>query len=566
MLLVPPSKSIKDVLHILAQGGKRCFGVALIVDSCRRLQGLLNQGDLLRLIARGTKFSLPVGFVARTDPVCVNEGWSDQKIVNHVREEFLRRTGGKRSFTQYVPVLDRQSRVVGMVDMYEVLARLPSQGQPVAIYGLGYVGLTLGAALASRGHAVLGIDLNPKIVFDLQKGKSHVHEPRLLEMLQQGLASGMLRFSKSNLDYNGTVHIVAVGTPVGSTGTANLSQLRQACRAVGSILKRGDLVMLRSTLPVGTTRQHVTPLLENAAGLTGGKGFHVAFCPERTVEGRALHELFSLPQIVGGLSEACYEKAAVFWATLTDSVIRSESVEAAELIKLVNNSFRDLSFSFSNAVALWADRFNLDMHKLIATANEGYPRNSIPRPSPGVGGYCLSKDPLLLAGRDRLPHAQLVCLGRKINVTAADYPLNQVKRHLKNSKITWKKSLILVIGVAFKGDPETNDLRNSVSISIISKLKSQGAKVLVWDAVVKNIELRKKGFKPAKWPKDLGKCDAVMILNNHPKNISDKFLQQLPKKKSVLIFDGWGLLNRSEVEQRKNLTYGTMGYMTAKRR
>jgi len=153
--------------------------------------------------------------------------------------------------------------------------------------------------------------------------------------------------------------------------------------------------MLRSTVPVGTTRKQVIPVLEHYSGLAAGSGFHIAFCPERTVEGQAIQELSSLPQIVGGLTEACTEKAVSFWSTLTDTVVRVDALEAAELVKLINNSYRDLSFAFANEFALLADRYNIDATRLIAAANEGYPRDKIPRPSPGVGGYCLTKDPVV---------------------------------------------------------------------------------------------------------------------------------------------------------------------------
>lgn len=562
VLLVPSEESLKKVITKLVRGGKKCFGVALVVDRLNRLRGLLNQGDLLRLISHGVDLAVPVGSVVRSDPVCVEEGWSEQKIADYVRETFRQRTQGRKEFTQYVPVLDRQQKVVAVADMYEILARLPSQGQPVAIYGLGYVGLTLAAALASRGHAVLGVDVKAKIVSELKAGRSHVHEPRLHEMLQQGLSSGLLKFSGSNSRHRGTMHILAVGTPVGISGKPDFTQLRQACRALGPTIRRGDLIMLRSTLPVGTTRKEVVPLLEKIAGLKAGRAFHVAFCPERTIEGRALYELFSLPQIVGGLTDACYEKAAVFWATLTDSVIRAESLEAAELIKLLNNSFRDLSFAFANAAALWADRFNLDVHKLVASANEGYPRNPIPKPSPGVGGYCLTKDPLLFAGTTRLEHALLARLGRQINLKASLYPLQLIQRHLRRTGLSWRRSKVVILGIAFKGDPPTNDLRGSTALILAENLRRRGVMVRCWDAVVSEQGIRMVGLVPARWPRDLAACDAVMIFNSHPHNIADGFLRRLSKTKPVLVFDGWGLLDRSEVEQRKNLTYATMGYMS----
>ena len=171
-----------------------------------------------------------------------------------------------------------------------------------------------------------------------------------------------------------------------------------------------------------------------------------------------MQELTSLPQIVGGLTNTCAEKSTAFWQTLTDGVVRVDSLEASELVKLVNNGYRDISFAFANGLALLADRFNLDASRIISAANEGYPRNPIPRPSPGVGGYCLTKDPYLYSSVDcESPHSLLSRQGRSVNEKAALYPVEAVNNFYECGLSTSALN-ILIVGIAFKGLPETNDL------------------------------------------------------------------------------------------------------------
>ena len=157
---------------------------------------------------------------------------------------------------------------------------------------------------------------------------------------------------------------------------------------VGNFLKEGDLVILRSTVPVSTCRNIVLPILEEKSKLTCGEDFHLTFAPERTIEGKALEELKSLPQIIGGYSKECVNIASNFFRYLSPHIVAVESLEEAEMIKLVNNTFRDLSFAFANELVYICDKFNLDTTKIIKDASEGYPRNKLPLPG-FVGGYCL---------------------------------------------------------------------------------------------------------------------------------------------------------------------------------
>ena len=562
VVLARPDEPFQQIIAGLGRGGKRLFGIALVVDEDMVLRGIINNGDVLRLLAKGTSPESLAREVMTPEPITASIDASDEQILQTVRSQLFRRTSGKKDVTRYVPLVDNHGVVHDVVDLFSVLARSPRQGDHVEVYGLGFVGLTLAVALAGRGHIVTGIDTDERLVATLLAGESHVFEPRLPDMMRRALDHKQLAFRALPGDEHHRVVIIAVGTPLEDDGSPSLAALQAVCEMVGPRLKRGDLVMLRSTVPVGTTRGLVRELLEAGSGLKAGDAFHLVFAPERTVEGQAMQELNSLPQIVGGFSSRCVEVGTAFWQTVTDSVVRTDSLEAAELVKLINNSYRDLSFAFANGLALLADRFNLDATRVISAANEGYPRNPIPKPSPGVGGYCLTKDPFLYAGTDHeASHGQLARQGRIANQLAGRYPLEVLSRFAERVGRPLCELVVLLVGMAFKGWPETNDLRGAIAIDIGRQLVSMECEVMGYDAVVDDAVIQDLGIKPVALHEGAPLCDALIILNNHPQNVPDGLVAHLHGRKTLL-FDGWSQLDRTEVEQYDGVTYATMGYMT----
>ena len=252
-----------------------------------------------------------------------------------------------------------------------------------------------------------------------------------------------------------------------------------------------------------------------------------------------------------------------FWSTVTQSIVRMASLEASELVKLANNSFRDISFAFANELALLADQYNVNAFELIQGANEGYLRNPISSPSPGVGGYCLTKDPILFSSNINGLRSDAVMglSSRKVNERAGMYPYELIKRHANQIGKNLKLMNVIFIGIAFKGLPETNDVRGSVAINLHAAIKNSVNKVFAWDAVIKPKELKKLGFDVIE-DLDLAidNADAVLLLNNHPDNISSDLYKS--SSKGRLLFDGWNQLDASEVEKIPGLVYSTMGYMT----
>ena len=257
----------------------------------------------------------------------------------------------------------------------------------VCVMGMGYVGLTLSVVLSEVGYAVWGIDTDLDVIKNLKKGEPHFFENGLHQRMKYQLKSGRLNFESRAPTKIFDVIIISVGTPLKkNTKIPNLNHLDNVLNDVGKLLSKNCLVCLRSTVPVGTTRSKVLPILEKHSGLKGGKDFYVTFAPERTVEGKALEELRSNPQVIGGITEEGTERAASFFHKVTPTIISVTSVEIAEFAKIMDNTYRDVCFSFANEMALISEHLKLDINEVIKASNIHYPRNNIPVPSPGVGG------------------------------------------------------------------------------------------------------------------------------------------------------------------------------------
>jgi len=564
-VIAKPEDSIDVTFRTMAARSRevRYPGLALVLDDADRLLGILTDGDLRRAYANDIYFSRPVSEIMVIEPVTLPVSTPREQVMAEVYRR-VRRTGRHSSdWIRHIPLIDEHGRLSDVIDFFDLLRTQSGLQQEVAVFGLGYVGLTLAVSLATRGHQVVGIDIRSDLIEQLAAGKPHVYEPGLREMLKVNLDLQQISFDTSLGGHRKSVYIIAVGTPLDERLRPDLTALNNVVDAIGTLLKRGDQVMLRSTVPMGTTRRFVIPRLERLSGLTCGKEFHVAFAPERTVEGRAMHELRTLPQVIGGHTTACVQLAAQFWSTLTPSIVQVVSLEASELVKLANNTFRDISFAFANELALIADSANVNAFDLIRAANEGYPRNPIPLPSPGVGGYCLTKDPILFSSNPDGPRDDITLAraGRAVNERAALYVVNVLRRFAARVGKPFETLSILIVGAAFKGDPETSDMRGAVSLDVAVALGGQVAKIRAWDAVVTAQELRKSSLEPAV---DLrlavAQSDAVLILNNHRLNSQSEAYQR--EASARLIFDGWSQLDASEIEKIPGLIYATMGYMT----
>lgn len=565
---VPVDSSIDFTIRRMAekQGTGKVYGIAVVVDDDDKVLGIVTDGDIRRAYAKDIDFGLPVSEIMVEDPIVLPRDEAPRNILARVTSQIATKSRLTTNMVGHVIVVDEKGRLDDVIDVVDLLAKSGSMSDNVAVYGLGFIGLPLAVSLANVGHRVHGVDINEVVRRSISDGRLSFHEPGLEDMLGLVVENGMLTVHERIRESTCNIHIVAVGTPVDADGVIDESGVLNAAEHIGQVLKPGDLVQLRSTVPVGCTRERFIKRLEDQGGLVAGEDFYVAFTPERTVEGEALRELRSLPQIVGGYTNRCLEKAAMFWSTLTNTIVRVESLEGAEMVKLANNTFRDLSFAFANELAVMCNRYNIDAFELIEAANEGYPRDRIPTPSPGVGGYCLTKDPLIYDTSIRTDGdgRTLGYYSRVANNRAADYPRQIVEEWSRLQARPLESLSVLCIGLAFKGYPETNDLRSSTAMMLAEWAADRTGSARVWDAVVDDEKLEERGLVATEDIQvSLAQSDVILILNNHPAhNILGIPRVLNSSRKPRLVFDGWHQLDRDELERIPGVTYATMGYST----
>ena len=335
----------------------------------------------------------------------------------------------------------------------------------VIIVGAGYVGLTLGVASARAGHEVFFVDINPVTVSKLNQRISTFYEAGLQESLDSLFAhrkdiafANMSELSKAT-SLSSSIYIISLGTPLGPESRALLRPVEDVTREVAGYMTESDLIILRSTVAVGTSRH----LLKHIPSIT-----NLSFCPERTIEGKALEELSTLPQIVSGNSARAEEMAQTYFNTITQTVINASNLETAELIKLASNSFRDLNFAFANLLALISIQHDVNVNELISLANFRYDRNMIAHPGL-VGGPCLEKDSYILAESFSGKHSELLLGARHLN---EEFPAKAIEFIAQESLGISTK--VLVCGAAFKGKPVTSDTRGSFVFQIVQGLLDLG--------------------------------------------------------------------------------------------
>lgn len=417
----------------------------------------------------------------------------------------------------------------------------------ICILGMGYVGLTLAVVMAERGFRVHGAEINKKVLAKISEGIPHFFEQGLEVRLKRALKAGTLSFVERIADIPASelpsAYVITVGTPLGSDQRPRMDMVSNVAAEVAGHMPSGSLVVLRSTVRLGTTRAVVLDRLR-----ASGKPFGLAYCPERTLEGRALEELISLPQIVGGLSDEDMWRATTIFQRLTPTTIKVSSLEAAEVIKLLDNSYRDHMFAFGNEVALMCDAAGLDGIEVIRAANTGYERTKIAMPG-FVGGPCLHKDPHIL--QDSMTDfgfvPSLVKEGRALNESLSDRVIDMIMRELPSGTRTVEK--VAVCGVAFKGRPETDDTRATPALELIAalRLRFPGAEIVGQDFAVSDQGIAELGITPSSIEAAFRQSDIVIIANNNAKYqwLNLDALAASMKRPGV-VFDVWSVLPMDE--------------------
>ena len=429
----------------------------------------------------------------------------------------------------------------------------------VCIFGMGYVGLTLAVIMAEAGFAVLGLETRQDILDLLRNGRSHFYEPGLEDKIRKLVCSDRLHFASSLSETHlGGVYIITVGTPLNEEGRVNLDNVVNVAREVSARLKTGDLVIMRSTVMLRTTRDIVVPILDQA-----GCDYDIAVCPERTLEGQALAELCKLPQIVGADLRARVRAAQLF-SFITPTVIQVSSLETAEMIKLTDNTQRDVQFGFANEVARICDTLGVSASEVIAAGKLGYSRTNLPVPGL-VGGPCLEKDSLILAeGLERFDiKPEIALAARRLNQNQPNETITNLVDWLIQNKFP-AAPVILIAGLAFKGRPPTDDLRGTMARLILKELRTHFPKAVFrgFDPVVKADLIEKTfGITPVcDISEGMTNAHLVVITNNHPlfSMLSiDSLSDQMARP--GLVYDYWNNFSAGDLQMPSGTAYMGLG-------
>jgi nucleotide sugar dehydrogenase len=567
-LLVSPEHTILQAMAVIESAPHLAglSGIAVVVDTGQRLLGVVTDGDIRSAILHGIDLNAPISGIMTSDPIAVTNGGSHKRMYEAVMGKLQGSTRMLDRGAGKVVVIDEEKRVIDVVSFFNLWQQADIKTRKIAVLGLGFVGLTLAVVLADAGFKVLGLEAKEEVVESLRRGVPHFYESGLANQLRSHIGRNLevaasLEKSGSDLEIC-DIYIVSVGTPVDENHQPVLSFVEAAVRSIGKVLKPGDTVMLRSTVPVGTTRDFCLPILEQVSGLQGGKDFSLVFAPERTIAGKALKELRALPQIIGSLDPQGAEVAAALYREITPTIVMVDSLEAAEMVKLVNNTYRDTIFSFANEIALVCGRYGLDAFKIIDAANEGYPRDPVPLPSPGVGGVCLKKDPYLLKSSARARGLEPAILGRsrEVNEYMPFHVFQKLLRFCETTGREASQAKVLIVGFAFKGWPETSDMRDSIALELVRHLRQAGIEVRGYDPVVTPEALAGvPGVGVCELQEGFNGADAVFIMNNHP-SYEDWNLHALldRMRKPALFVDGWRLFRTDDISRVPGISYSTV--------
>jgi UDP-N-acetyl-D-mannosaminuronic acid dehydrogenase len=342
---------------------------------------------------------------------------------------------------------------------------MPKPALPVdiCVVGQGYIGLPTAALFASCGKRVVGYDINARAVRTINAGKIHIEEPALEDMVRKAVRAGTLRASTQPVAAN--YFLITVPTPVDKKShIPDMSYVADAAAAIAPLLQKGNLVILESTSPVGSTHALSKQLAALRKDLKMGIDILIAYCPERVLPGRILHELVHNDRIIGGINARSTNAAKSLYRAVVKGAVMATDAVTAEMVKLTENAYRDVNIAFANELSIVCERLDCNVWDVIALANH-HPRVNILQPGPGVGGHCIAVDPWFII-HAAPKHTPLMRAARQVNDSKPDIVVRQISRAAK--KLNKKRPTILCLGLSFK--PDVDDLRESPAIAVVEKL------------------------------------------------------------------------------------------------
>ena len=441
--------------------------------------------------------------------------------------------------------------------------------ETVVVVGVGYIGLPLAASLANVGYRVIGLDIDQKKVDHLNATyEPDIYEPGVKETLLKNKKNISFTTSYQEAISPADTLFITVGTPVTDANEPDFRYIKSAAENIGKHLKKGQLLILKSTVVIGTTQNYFKDILEKISGLKAGEDFYLAFCPERTIEGLALHELYNLPKIVGGINKESSERCKKVVERLGSKVFIVSSPEVAEVCKLIDNIYRSINIGFANEVGMLCEHLGINAHEVVNTVNASYNRTNIFTPGLGADGPCLSKDPIIFkysAQKIGSPYIMAdACID--INLFSTYRFMDMIQQFLEKNAVSNPK--IALIGLAFKGFPETDDIRGSPALKLFEKLKNITIKNVkhisfsFYDPIITSFN----GTTSSNSLEDaVENADIILFLTNHRALMNVDFISLLKKinidnKKKILIIDCWGnISNYSSAYSDKRVEYFRIG-------
>ncbi|MUN95020.1 nucleotide sugar dehydrogenase [Staphylococcus sp. 170179] len=387
----------------------------------------------------------------------------------------------------------------------------------LTVVGLGYIGLPTSIMFAKHGVDVLGVDINQKTIDSLQNGKVNIEEPGLQEVFEEVLKKGKLKVSTKPAEAD--VFIISVPTPNNDDEyeSCDISIVLSAVNSILPYLKKGDTIIVESTIAPRTMDDHVKPVIENE-GFTIGEDIYLVHCPERVLPGKILEELVYNNRIIGGVTSNCVEAGKRVYNTFVQGEMIETNARTAEMSKLMENTYRDLNIALANELTKISNNLDINVLDVIEMANK-HPRVNIHLPGPGVGGHCLAVDPYFIIAKDP-EHSPLIQNGRKINRSMPEYVVENVKQILSGVD----KAKVAVFGLTYKGD--VDDIRESPAFDIYKLLQEENLEVVAYDPHVE-LDFIEKDITKATTDASL-----VLILTDHSefKNLNDDDFKNMKNK------------------------------------
>ena len=390
----------------------------------------------------------------------------------------------------------------------------------ICVFGLGYIGLPTACLLATHGYQIIGIDVKKEVVEKINQGEAPFKEPGLEELLRNALASNTL-IAKTEPEA-ADIFLITVPTPLDKeTRMADLGYMSQVSRGIARYLKKGNMVILESTVPPGASEKLLLPILEES-GLKGGEDFHLVHCPERAIPGNTIYEMINNDRIIGGIDEKSVELAKELYSCFVKGNFYLTDLRTAEMVKLMENTFRDINIALTNEFARIAEESGVNIWEAIELANK-HPRVNILKPGPGVGGHCLAIDPWFLA--ENPARSRIISLAREINDSMPHHVLSLVKELIG----AVKDATITVLGVAYKGD--VDDTRETPALKFIKLAENEGYKIKIHDPWVKHFEYELCPLEEA-----VQNSDCLVLITDHSqfKQIDPQEIVSLVRSRNIV--------------------------------